>query len=1005
MHISFDQIQNQTNTNMVNQQKTQKTETGTAGNGIMVDAFGTGNTQQNVFAYGKKETSMQDMQAQASMVDAADYKNYMAVMSHTMSEEDYKELTKDGVHPGKMEVSDAANIMDHIKANMAKAGVVIDGFNGEGDLSVEMLTEITQDAGFANAIVGSFAQNDIPVTEENVKDTVEATKQAGKIYEITDQMKQYLLQNNLPVTIDGLYKAMYSSAGNMQQNQGGYFADDTTGYFGKKPEQIDKQALEDQVIRMLEKSDIAVTEEIKEQAFWLLDHGILFTEENMEKLSSINEIKLPIEEKQLLNKIAGSIREGKAALDTNLAAEGIYEKAQRIYEQVQQISEESLQKAVQEGRTIHIRSLSNVQKQIALSVYTSAKDGSNQTELTAVGENSDKQEQFLHEKRMLEEVRLKMTISANIQLLKSNYAIDTAPLTQLVDALKTAEQRQADYGLTLSDAEETSLYQEAMEKRTALMDMPAAAISKVMSVSDEITLRALHEQGRILKSTYDKAGESYETLMTKPRADLGDRMKNAFGNIDALLSENNMEPSEENRRAVRILAYNQMEISADSIEKIADADQTIQELLSKMSPANTLQMIRDGINPLDASIEDLSGYFDSMENDPVQQAEKFSQFLYHLEQKNDITPEERTSFIGIYRLIRQVEKQDGKAIGRVVADGRELSFKNLLSAVRTGQKKPIDVTLDDSFGVLTDLETKGISIADQINAYFTFLKESERNTDWINESYQTFQEQMETTPAYVESLLSTHQLVTPDNLSAMKELSEKRGQLYRTAKEKLTKEDTDAEKAFDDLIDKVQESFVSKESATEAITDMTKQISQQLSETMYDEKNTYLDIKAITSMTKQLSLVANLSKEEVYEIPAVIDGEFTSASVTFVHDGKEEQPNARITITLTDGRQMMAHFIQDGGQIKGFIGCNDDRLKESLLQKQDTFSKSVLSETEKMVDISIIKGDVLSQIEHNKKQIAGTQGFIQNQADENQGGYVDASALYKTVRAFLRMVR
>lgn len=1027
MHITFDPMQNQTSSKAAEQTKRQTGKSEPVSNhyAVMMDAFGAGNATNGIFSY-EKEKSLQDVKDQAAAMNGRDYKNYMSVMSHTMSEEDFKELTKDGVHPGKTEVSDAVNIMDHIKANMAEAGVVIDGFNGSADMDIDKLTEITKDAGYARAIANAFAKQDVPLTQENVKQTMEAVEQALSITGMTDEMKQYLLSNDLPVTVDQVYRAMYSS-GNMGSLQGGYFADDTTGYFGKMPQELDENALKEQVIQMLHKADMPADEKNMRKAFWMLEKGILLTGQNMEKLMQMDDLKLPLQSQEVLSKIAGAIREGKTAFDASLTEEGIYEKAQRIYDQVQSISEEGIRMAIAEGKTIDIRSLSSMQKQIALSSYpngTTTKDSvmAGEQAVGTIGENMKNQtmqDRFVHERRMLEEVRLRMTVSANILLLKSNYAIDTKPLADVVDALKVAEQRQVDYGLTLPQKEQTELYQETMSKRNDLFDMPAGAISKVMSVADEITLRRLHEQGSLLKSAYEKAGESYEALMTKPRADLGDRIKNAFGNIDALLSEKSLELSEENRRAVRILAYNQMEITPDNVEKVAQADQKIRDLLLQMSPANTLQMIRDGVNPLDQSIDQLRAYFDAMEQEPQRQAEKFSHFLYQLEQSRDITPEQRKSYIGIFRLIRQIEKQDGKAIGRLVADNRELSFANLLSAVRTGQRKPIDVSIDDSYGMLSDLEKKGVSIADQINSYFDFLKEHEDDSAWTAENYREWKQQLETTTDYVEMLLEGKQLITPDHLSAMRELSQNRGQVYRASREKLARaeknadtgagertKETDTASAFDEMLGKVLESFTSKERAKESIGEMTYQISSSLHDTMIDETSQYLDVRAITAIHKQLSLVRHLAEEEIYEIPAVIDDELTSVSVKLLHDKHQISPHARITIELTDKRQIMASFMQEEDQIKGYIGCNDESLHEELLKKEDEFLRAILSETEKTADISIIKGDVLSQVEQNRKPMAGKQGLLQNQnqAEQNQGGYGNADALYKTVREFLRML-
>lgn len=48
---------------------------------------------------------------------------------------------------------------------------------------------------------------------------------------------------------------------------------------------------------------------------------------------------------------------------------------------------------------------------------------------------------------------------------------------------------------------------------------------------------------------------------------------------------------------------------------------------------------------------------------------KFSEFLWKLEKNNEITEDERTTYIGIYRLIAQVEKSDGAVIGSLVNQG------------------------------------------------------------------------------------------------------------------------------------------------------------------------------------------------------------------------------------------------------------------------------------------------------------------------------------------------
>ena len=47
---------------------------------------------------------------------------------------------------------------------------------------------------------------------------------------------------------------------------------------------------------------------------------------------------------------------------------------------------------------------------------------------------------------------------------------------------------------------------------------------------------------------------------------------------------------------------------------------------------------------------------------PDEKEQKYSEFLWKLEKQNGITSEQRESYIGIYRLITQVEMSDGAVI-------------------------------------------------------------------------------------------------------------------------------------------------------------------------------------------------------------------------------------------------------------------------------------------------------------------------------------------------------
>jgi len=161
----------------------------------------------------------------------------------------------------------------------------------------------------------------------------------------------------------------------------------------------------------------------------------------------------------------------------------------------------------------------------------------------------------------------------------------------------------------------------------------------------------------------EKAGESYESLMTEPRKDLGDSIQKAFTNVDDILDDLNLEKSETNQRAVRILGYNSLEITEESIMKMKAADECVQRTFANLTTATVRELIRQGSNPLDMNLTELNKKAEEIRNQNAEaDTERFSEYLWKLEQNHSISKEERESFIGIYRLIHQIEKTDGAAI-------------------------------------------------------------------------------------------------------------------------------------------------------------------------------------------------------------------------------------------------------------------------------------------------------------------------------------------------------
>ncbi len=722
-------------------------------------------------AYGGHGMTAEEIMQQAANSNAQSKKDFMIVMSSCVSGEDLQKMQEEGFTPGSTDVETYVTIVDRIKVTLAKAGVEVTGYNDNLDLdTIEQIVGSRTDAGaLVNELVGKLSdalqESDMPVTEENIAELVSAVMEASGIGELSDDAVKYLVVNGKAPTIENIYKAQYSSTENIRQSQG-YYSEGQGSYgkyYAKKADSINWSNLEGRSDSVVKEAGLDTDAGTKAQAAanakWLVESGIELNADNLNKVTELRNLPLPMSRDDIAAMCVTAMENGKAPSEADMRGErSVAEQAHEIAEQAGRISDEAVHAVAESGKEMNIKNLAQAQEQIEkqqtdapqsesghvgsadMAGTERATDTANEydTDTAAGGANAEALKE-VQARRQLEEIRLMMTEEANRHLLKAGISIDTTELSKLVDALRAAEERINAVLFQGESAEENAeralLYEETLTRTKELSGMPAAVIGKILSKFSQSTLLHIHEAGKTLQNQLEnqlnqqgnknagqnpeqqqKASAAYETLMTEPRRDLGDRISKAFRNIDDILTDLGLETSESNKRAVRILGYNRMEINEDNINAVKEADSQVTGVISRMTPATTLQMIREQKNPLEMTMEELEAYLDSKDADPARDAEKYAKFLQRLDRTHNISAEEREAYIGIYRMFRQIEKSDGAVIGSLVASGAQMNFKNMLSAVRTAADKNMDVRVDDGFGGLEQLITKGKAIDTQINA-------------------------------------------------------------------------------------------------------------------------------------------------------------------------------------------------------------------------------------------------------------------------------------------------
>ncbi|MCR4990304.1 MAG: DUF6240 domain-containing protein [Lachnospiraceae bacterium] len=890
-------------------------------------------------AYKDQGRSIEEVMLEAGNLDVSAYRDYMVVMSNCLSTEDYTALQRDGIDPGNTNFDEVVSIVDHIKTALIKGGTQVVGYTD--DISKETLESITGSKAYANELADAFSKKDVPLTKDNAAAVEEGFKQLSEASPLGEGKIKYMVENNLKPTVDNIYKAAFSGGYDASRQSHGYYnAGEVDGYYAKKSENADIEELMPQIKGVIKDAGLEVTDENIDRAKWLIEKGIPLTADTLDTYGKIDSLNLPMSHKEFaehaVNALVDGISINKADLSRNIS---FRQEANEIYNEVN-------------------------------------------TSGTIKG------------RRVLEEVRLTMTVEANLKLLKSGYRIDTAPMEDLIKNLKKAEEQIAK---SLTGEKEPSKaiekknnYEDAVNILASLKTAPIS-ISYEMEMTD--TLRQIDVKAENLKASYVKAGQSYETLMTAPRADLGDSIKKAFSNVDSLLNEMDEALTDENRRAVRILGYNGMEINEENIQSVKEKDKILTDTIENLTPGRVLSMIRSGINPVTMPIQELDSFLKDQDT-TASDMMSYSKFLYKLEKDNEITAEEKEAYIGIYRLVRQIEKNDFATVGAIENMNVTYSLDNMLSALRSKKHKAMDYKIDDSFAGVDVRQTGIESISSQIAKGFITdtndLKnmlgdqgdpESER--EYEKQLLEEMRRTVKTESEILEQLSRSSIEITPENIAGTEAVLQSPMNVFTRLKELGFKKEI---KDFPD----------SKEKAIGTFKEFTGSIKDFLKNEVFGQGSGQLDlnsenIKRVSRIYSHMDFLERRSEEEDYSIPTVIGNENVAINLKVIHTGSGEQEVA-ISFGSAVYGNVTAKFHSGEDGLSGF--CNlDNKEMTTLLENNKEVLKAGLKDNDiELKEVYFVNSNSVNLYQFNLKQTT------QVQADTD---VVTTDSLYKAAKEFI----
>lgn len=707
------------------------------------------NAQTVMDNFNEYRKDMQEKAKQEQQEETSDEEQARAdarEIARSLTSEEIKKLRMMGVDVASASLSDIEGLVTSMRADARK------------DALVNVLAQAQIEEGDASNLV--FTSSGAQIAGTDVK------------LQVGNKDILYLLKNRQPLTQETLYKAHYSGQREIAavDELGGdtaYAAKQAAQQTISRPQQSAGQSV------YASGEDGNADSGLQAQlAHVIMQAGFVVDETSMAgaNLLLANDIPVTTDSVRAYMQMQAQIGKDIGELPTAQQAEKrqtqeLETRAAKLRQDAASITAEDVAQVVRTERPLTIAAL-------VAAHYDGVRDG--QTGGQPVGaydETADKgtqlqdgrsagsdiQNQTLREVtalRQLEEIRLSMTQSVAVRMLSVDINIDTRELAQVVAKLRNAEAQLtqemfAKQGVAPTE-ENKAIYQQMQADLQTIGTAPATRLG-VLAGTDALQSVTVHGFAKLVQEEHQIGGQAgdmqrrmsdnnvpdgvadistqtirrsvdfaamergYEALGTAPRADMGDSIRKAFSNIEDILTDMELPVDEEHTRAVQILGYNRMEITEENIAQIIEYDRAVNDMLAACHPNAVLSMIRDGINPLDMTVDELNQTLrDKNYKAGVKETDDFATYLRDVEKRGQISSEERAGYIGVYRVFKQLEKSGDREAGYLFANNSRLTVRNLITAMRSRKAAGMEAVVDDSFGMLADLQTRGEKMDDQI---------------------------------------------------------------------------------------------------------------------------------------------------------------------------------------------------------------------------------------------------------------------------------------------------
>ncbi len=675
--------------------------------GVLISGMGVDakKLDRNTYESLLKET---DNVKEQIMQSATNAKANLKALFNRLSGAEAVRIDEDGFNLNDLSQEEAVSILDKIKIELA---TYCEDYQITGSsVSTEKIKAVVGSAGLAESIANKMESSGVPATDENINEITDALSLLDGKETLSEAAKNHLVANGMEPTIENIHMAEATAVRMAGKNV-------NTDVVSAQQ----WQQLKPQVDKLLNEAGIVPQESDYNNAKTFIAMGVPVTQDTLSYKNKLDGLKLDKEQiaENIINNMAagGSAKSAIVIGDNNMVKE--VADALNVLENVEyEHVEYAENKQKEAGKALTLRSIEEAIDVLGKHGKSSSATTAGAAGAITVGNTASAQASY----KMVLEVRIMLTAKSGMFLERQGVSLMASSIAMLhkqlsaLDRDNMMEQIADSLSEDINSPAVSDAYELVNETRQALQDiktMPDVTIGAMVGdvqVGSVVSIGAFADKGRDFKGRFSRASQTYQAVGTSKRADMGDSIDKAVNaSTQSLLKDLGLENNQANADAVRILGYNEMEITRESIDQVKELYATLNSLIKHMTPEACIKMIRDGINPMNEDIHTIdkylkSGKIRSLSNSKEDDASKFSTFLYKMDKTGGISPEERKQFIGIYKMMNMFIKDAGVAIGALCKQNADITMENLCMAYNSRKHAGMDVSVNDESDVQTSTQ-------------------------------------------------------------------------------------------------------------------------------------------------------------------------------------------------------------------------------------------------------------------------------------------------------------